>query len=217
MKKLFFAILLLLSCALSYAQVGVNTDDPSKTLDVNGELRIRTTPKAQDTIKRFPLAVDRVGNVVTYENNISKMAAFKLKLLNSGTFTSPTTPEPYFSSFIYLNKRYYIKASKASSKNGSLDSNIESADSNNMPQMQMLYEFFSDAGYTKPTTLPINPDSTVITPANTQGYPDTFAISITNINYNEGKITLRAVRVDNKMSFWAATTDLNVLMINFTK
>ncbi len=62
MKNILSAILF---CAviIGYAQVGVNTDNPSRVLDVNGDLRVRTLNKV--TIADYPdvLVTDADGNI----------------------------------------------------------------------------------------------------------------------------------------------------------
>ena len=62
MKNILSAILF---CAviIGYAQVGVNTDNPSRVLDVNGDLRVRTLNKV--TIADYPdvLVTDVNGNI----------------------------------------------------------------------------------------------------------------------------------------------------------
>ena len=62
MKNILSAILF---CAviIGYAQVGVNTDNPSRALDVNGDLRVRTLNKV--TIADYPdvLVTDANGNI----------------------------------------------------------------------------------------------------------------------------------------------------------
>lgn len=60
MKKKNFAILFVISTS-AFAQVGINTNDPSKTLDVNGEVRVRTLP-AGGTIDNI-LVADTSGNL----------------------------------------------------------------------------------------------------------------------------------------------------------
>lgn len=41
MKKIFFTLLILFCCAMSFAQVGINTTNPTETLDVNGTTTVR--------------------------------------------------------------------------------------------------------------------------------------------------------------------------------
>ena len=60
MKNRLTVLVVLLTSVLS-AQVGINTTTPTKTLDVNGEMRIRTTPVATDNYNI--LVVDSEGNV----------------------------------------------------------------------------------------------------------------------------------------------------------
>lgn len=57
MKKL----ILLLLPTLLFSQVGVNTTQPSATLDVNGDLRVRQVPTVNTA--NYVLVVDNDGNV----------------------------------------------------------------------------------------------------------------------------------------------------------
>ena len=67
--------------SFAHAQIGVNTTSPTKTLDVNGELRIRTTPTEGST-PATTLAVDDSGNVVK-SNRLSLYEIFTLEAPNS--------------------------------------------------------------------------------------------------------------------------------------
>ena len=50
MKKEIYSFFLTISTTLAFAQVGINTTDPTETLDVNGTVRIReTTESPEDT------------------------------------------------------------------------------------------------------------------------------------------------------------------------
>lgn len=62
MKNILSALLFCV-VIISYAQVGVNTDNPSRTLDINGDLRVRTLNKV--TIADYPdvLVTDADGNI----------------------------------------------------------------------------------------------------------------------------------------------------------
>ena len=42
--KMNIITLIILTCSLSNAQVGINTTDPQATLDINGNLKVRTIP-----------------------------------------------------------------------------------------------------------------------------------------------------------------------------
>ena len=53
----------LLFTTLSFAQIGINTTNPTKDLDVNGELRIRNLPYL---ISSEFLASDNLGNIGKY-------------------------------------------------------------------------------------------------------------------------------------------------------
>lgn len=55
------------SYGASYAQVGVNTADPTSTLDVNGTLRVRSMSEAQDVQATKIVGVDEHGNFINLE------------------------------------------------------------------------------------------------------------------------------------------------------
>ncbi|MET3037783.1 hypothetical protein ABXT08_16925 [Chryseobacterium sp. NRRL B-14859] len=60
-KYLFMTILLSFS---AYSQIGVNTSTPTKSLDVNGELRVRTLPtQVAPNISKL-LTSDTIGNIL---------------------------------------------------------------------------------------------------------------------------------------------------------
>ena len=60
MKELFLPVILIFAMSLSSAQVGINTTNPTKDLDINGELRIRNLPtQTENTL----LAADSDGNI----------------------------------------------------------------------------------------------------------------------------------------------------------
>lgn len=80
MKKLLIVTMLAVA-SFAHAQIGVNTTEPTKTLDVNGELRIRTTPSEGST-PATTLAVDDSGNVVK-SNRLSLYEIFTLEAQNS--------------------------------------------------------------------------------------------------------------------------------------
>lgn len=60
-KFLTSTLFVLFSISLTSAQVGINTDHPTKTLDINGELRIRTIPNNSSPLNL--LATDANGNI----------------------------------------------------------------------------------------------------------------------------------------------------------
>ena len=66
MKKYYILIPLAFSI-FTLAQVGINTDEPTKTLDINGELRVRTLPSG-DIIDEI-LVSDTNGNVRKVSRN----------------------------------------------------------------------------------------------------------------------------------------------------
>lgn len=46
MKTKIYSLVLACATLPLFSQVGINTDTPTKTLDVNGTLRVRDTPAA---------------------------------------------------------------------------------------------------------------------------------------------------------------------------
>lgn len=87
MIKIAFIALFLLPLSI-IAQVGIETTTPTKTLDVNGEMRVRFTtsnlnePAAKDSI----LVVDNLGNV--YRTSSKKVVNSYLKTVIKGKFSS---------------------------------------------------------------------------------------------------------------------------------
>ncbi|WP_299767134.1 hypothetical protein [uncultured Dokdonia sp.] len=80
MKKLLIVTMLAVA-SFANAQIGVNTTEPTKTLDVNGELRIRTTP-VEGATPATTLAVDNNGNVVK-SNRLSLYDIATIEAANS--------------------------------------------------------------------------------------------------------------------------------------
>ena len=87
MKKITFIALFLLPLSI-IAQVGIETTTPTRTLDVNGEMRVRFTssnlnePAAKDSI----LVVDNFGNV--NRTSSKKVVNSYLKTVIKGKFSS---------------------------------------------------------------------------------------------------------------------------------
>ncbi len=87
MRKITFIIFLILPLSI-IAQVGIETTTPTKTLDVNGEMRVRFTssnlnePAAKDSI----LVVDNFGNV--NRTSSKKVVNSYLKTVVKGKFSS---------------------------------------------------------------------------------------------------------------------------------
>lgn len=86
MKNLILSICLTL-INYSFAQVGINTSSPTKDLDINGELRIRTTPAIASS---KTLAVDSNGNVGV-SNNYILYDIVNVDATNPITYTLPNT------------------------------------------------------------------------------------------------------------------------------
>jgi len=80
MKKLLIVTMFAVA-SFAHAQIGVNTTNPTKTLDINGEMRIRTTP-LEGAIPATAIAVDDSGNVVR-SNRLSLYDIVTLEAANS--------------------------------------------------------------------------------------------------------------------------------------
>lgn len=84
MKKIT-AILIVLSSIKSAAQVGINTTTPTKTLDVNGEMRVRTMLSSP----QLPNAVSVVS--LDANNVLQNSTAFDV-LFSSTVYVKQTSP-----------------------------------------------------------------------------------------------------------------------------
>ena len=60
MKKILSFILLSLMPTMMLCQVGINTTTPTKTLDINGQLRVRDIPLSSS---KYILLSDEEGNI----------------------------------------------------------------------------------------------------------------------------------------------------------
>lgn len=56
--------LVLFACGISFAQVGVNTTNPTSSLDVNGTLRVRTLTASATVPATLMVGVDSNGNLM---------------------------------------------------------------------------------------------------------------------------------------------------------
>ncbi len=88
-------ILFFLLSIMTFGQVGINTTEPTKTLDINGDLRVRDIPLLSN---KYVLLADDNGNIT--------------KVLLSDLFT--TTPDNSCPQFIYNKSNPYYIVFKAS-------------------------------------------------------------------------------------------------------
>lgn len=81
-------ILLVFTTAFSFAQVGIKTDDPQRTLDVNGNIRIRSTADvgADATYDRVLLS-DSDGTNTQGNIDYNTVDDFRLKMLDLSSLT----------------------------------------------------------------------------------------------------------------------------------
>ncbi|SDR04149.1 hypothetical protein SAMN05421664_3251 [Chryseobacterium soldanellicola] len=79
MKKTYILALLfiIISCQIVFAQVGVNTNSPTRTLDVNGEMRVRSLPTTATTNDKSLLSVDGNGNINSIKTVSGKVGDVK--------------------------------------------------------------------------------------------------------------------------------------------
>src|SRR5690606_3550902 len=86
--RVYISIILILTIRLSFAQVGINTTNPTKDLDINGELRIRNLPTQSENAI---LVADKDGN-------IGKLNAYMISDINTTVATKNVditiTPSP---------------------------------------------------------------------------------------------------------------------------
>lgn len=91
MKKNYTFILLLFVCNILTAQVGIGTTSPTTTLDVNGNLRVRTLPtyNSEPATRDSIVISDGLGNV----RRVSSKQIYNsnIKTLIKGSFTSAAT------------------------------------------------------------------------------------------------------------------------------
>ena len=67
MKIITAVTFVLFFCGVSIAQVGVNTTDPTSTLDVNGSLRVRSMSASGTVDATKVIGVDADGNFIDVE------------------------------------------------------------------------------------------------------------------------------------------------------
>ncbi|GGE94865.1 Lectin C-type domain-containing protein [Chishuiella changwenlii] len=66
-QKHYLSAQALVVSIFSFSQIGINTNDPTKTLDINGELRVRTLPQGDDI--DYVLVADASGNIKKVSRN----------------------------------------------------------------------------------------------------------------------------------------------------
>lgn len=84
MKNIINTILLLFTLSTAVSQVGINTETPQSTLDIDGSLRIRTLNQGANTDKI--LSRNELGNTVNVTKNQLKTAVTKQTSIYKGQF-----------------------------------------------------------------------------------------------------------------------------------
>jgi microcystin-dependent protein len=79
MKNTYIIAILLsiMSSQIVFAQVGINTESPTRTLDVNGDMRVRSLPSTTTTSDKSMLSVDTNGNINSIKSVSGKVGDVK--------------------------------------------------------------------------------------------------------------------------------------------
>ncbi len=208
MKKLVFKLLCLTTASV-FSQVGINTESPKATLDVNGQTIIRDIPNSKSTFKN--LGVNENGLIV--QNSLPESLNL-IKNLYIGHALIPST-NTYCQPDLETNDWKVINKSTISSKVVIQKTNTGKQFVSIKPsKMIITYEYKGKQNF--------NPNSIILfTPGNNLDYPDTFVINFQNLKTVNGKsqLTINIVRVDTMLSEvgtsdWGSNKfSLNILII----
>ena len=110
--KNFISSIILFSSVCANAQVGINTESPSRTLDVNGTLRVRTqTDQSTNSAYNNVLVSDANGNVDHVKKNTlnqQMVQLFSLSILLSVSVGGFGTPVRISNQSITLSKPAFV-------------------------------------------------------------------------------------------------------------
>ena len=110
--KNFISSIILFSSVCANAQVGINTESPSRTLDVNGTLRVRTqTDQSTNSAYNNVLVSDANGNVDHVKKNTlnqQMVQLFSLSTLPSVSVGGLGTPVRISNQSITLSKPAFV-------------------------------------------------------------------------------------------------------------
>ena len=88
MKTKFYSLILALATLPLFSQVGINTDTPTATLDVNGNMRVRITPAAP-TVTGYKLLAQDTGTTEVFSMDPQLIIA--AANVNSGMYAAKKT------------------------------------------------------------------------------------------------------------------------------
>ena len=98
-------IIYFLFCNLVFAQVGVNTDNPTNTLDVNGTMRVRDISDNNTT--PYLLSTNDNGIIQKVDKNLyTSSIEEKFITINAGEIGSITNSNEYLKSSVQLSKAF---------------------------------------------------------------------------------------------------------------
>lgn len=100
MKNYLVIFLMLLFCGVSIAQVGVNTTDPTSTLDVNGTLRVRTLTISASQPATKIVGVDADGNLTEVEGGRNIQIEENVINADTRTYTIDRSLDTFTTEFI---------------------------------------------------------------------------------------------------------------------
>lgn len=110
--KNFISGIILFSSVCANAQVGINTESPSRTLDVNGTLRVRTqTDQSTNSAYNNVLVSDANGNIDYVKKNTlnqQMVQLFSLSTLPSVSVGGSGTPVSISNQSITLSKPAFV-------------------------------------------------------------------------------------------------------------
>ncbi|MFI2743712.1 hypothetical protein ACG2LH_13305 [Zhouia sp. PK063] len=181
MKKKYLLIIFLALTYSSYAQdgkVGIKTEDPQATLDVNGNVRIQTVPNDDSSTKMLVLGTNNVisqGNIPRFLNmgSVPIPICNNVSVNSTGSFTiTPSNGTTYTITWTVLNKQ-----------TGTQTKNTYPAYAQ---RLQIKYNFSP--------SLPYIPDGFSLTVKNTTGSTSTFSINYAQIS--QSSITINVTRTD---------------------
>ena len=175
MKKVIIAIYFLFIYSEHNAQVGIGTTVPEATLDINGNLIIRSVSTSTST---NVLTIDS-NNVVTKKYTPETYAArdFEIPKCNSVSVGSTGLFNTTVNSTLYTIVWTVLAKQEATTSTTSLQ---------RPSRLRVRYDISP--------ALPFVPDGLTVTANNKSNYPDTFSINYTEVT--DTRLTVNITRTD---------------------